>query len=461
MYEENVELVKKKKISTTRLIVMSFFAAIVVGTILLCLPISSVDGKWTPIVDALFTATTSVCVTGLVVVDTYAYWSLFGKIIILFLIQLGGLGIISFTTLFFIAIGKRVTMKDRLLIMDAFNLNSISGLVKFLLRIIKGTILIESLGAIGYSFVFIPRYGYIKGIAFSIFHAVSAFCNAGIDILGNRSLADYVLNPWMNIVTIFLIVFGGIGFIVWWDIVRVIRLIRKKEIFWSDFWTRLSLHTKIVLTMTTILIFGGALLFLILEFNNPKTIGSFTFLQKIMACLFQSVTTRTAGFFMISQKGLTDASAFLCMLLMFIGGSPVGTAGGVKTTTIAVAFIEAWSMVKGRESGVVFHRTIPVHTMRKGIMVVCISVFCLITATILLSAINGGDFVDVAFETASALGTAGLSRDFTGTLKLAGKLIIIVCMYLGRVGPVSMAIAFKLNSDKMVGRYKEEDITIG
>ncbi len=452
---------KKNNVSTMQLIVISFALAVVVGTLILMLPISSADGSWTSLIDALFTAASSVCVSGLAVVDTCTYWSLFGQIVILIMIQLGGLGIISFTTLLFILIGKRITLKDRLVVMDSFNLSTLSGLIRFLFEIFKITFFMELIGALFYLVRFIPRFGLIKGVWVSLFISVSAFCNSGLDIIGSNSFAEYVRDPYINIVTMLLVVSGGIGFIVWWDVKRVLGLLIRKSIHLDDVWVRMSVHSKIVIIMTAILIFGGAAMYFVLEYNNMKTIGSFTLPEKLMMCLFQSVNTRTAGFSVISQSELTDAATFLTMILMFIGGSPVGTAGGIKTTTVAVVMLEAWSMIKGRENTVVFNRTIPVLTMRKGIMVLCISILCLFAFTTLLLAVNTGDFKDIVFETVSALGTAGLTRDFTDKLSLAGRVIIIICIYLGRIGPVSLAIAFSSKNTKLAGQYKEEDITVG
>lgn len=449
------------KLSTTQIITIGFFSAIIIGAVLLALPVSAVDGKATDFIDALFTSATSVCVTGLVVVDTYAHWSYFGQFVIMLLIQCGGMGIVTFTTAIMVVIGRKVTLKDRLLLQDAFNLNTLAGLVKFLKRILKGTFIVEGIGAVCYMFTFVPEYG-LRGIWISVFTAVSAFCNAGIDLIGSTSLMPYALNPWVNIVTMLLIILGGVGFIVWWDVIGVLKKVKKGEEELKNFFRKISLHSHIVIVFTCVLIFGGALLILLMEFNNPDTIGNMNFGQKVMASLFQSVTTRTAGFLTVSQKGLRDTTAFLCIILMFIGGSPVGTAGGIKTTTIALLIITAGSVVKGVDEVSVYRKRIPAKTIRKAFAVVMISMIVLIIMTALLSIINGGEFIDVAFETASAIGTAGLSRNYTGTLNVAGKLLVTLCMFLGRVGPISMVIAFNFkNSKKNMIIYPEEDITVG
>lgn len=285
----------KKSLSTTQIIALGFFVAISIGTALLMLPVSSADGRVTPLIDSLFTATTSICVTGLVVVPTYLHWSAFGKVVILLLIQLGGLGIISFTTGIMMVIGRRITLHDRILLEDALNLNTLSGLVAFLRKIFCGTFIIEGIGALGYTFLFHSKIWSPSWYLVFHFHSVSAFCNAGIDLLGDNSLCNYLTNTWMNVVTMFLIISGGIGFIVWWDLLDAFKnLIKKKKAF-SYIVKKLPVHTKLVLITTFILLFGGMLLILLFEYDNTATIGNLDFYHKILASLFQSVTTRTAG----------------------------------------------------------------------------------------------------------------------------------------------------------------------
>ncbi len=453
---------KKYKLSTAQIIALGFLVTIFIGSLLLCLPVCSSDGTWTPYVDALFTSTTSVCVTGLVVVDTYAHWSLFGQILILFLIQCGGLGIITLSTFIMVLIGRKVSLKDRLLLEDAFNLNTLQGLVRFLKKVLKGTFLVEGIGALCYMTVFVPNYG-PKGIWYAVFHAISAFCNAGMDIIGSNSMMDYVNHPWINIITMFLIITGGIGFIVWWDIIRVLREIRTGAVAGRFFFRNLKLHTKIVLSATFVLIFGGAVLIFALEYRNPETLGNLSFGSKIMAALFQSVTFRTAGFVTIPQTGLRGGTVLLGIFLMIIGGSPVGTAGGVKTTTIALVFLTALATIKGEEEVKVYKRTIVPRTIRKAVSVMLVFVTALFVMIILMSVFEEGSLTDIAYETASALGTVGLSRDYTSSLHMIGKILIIICMYLGRIGPISMAIAFNFKRSKRGYqiRYPQEDVTVG
>lgn len=451
----------KKHLSTTQVIILSFLLAVFIGAILLTLPIASASGQATPFIDALFTATTSVCVTGLVVVTTATHWSLFGHIIILILIQIGGLGVITMMTTVMVALGKRISLSNRMLLGDAFNLDTLKGLVQFLKRVFKGTFIVEGIGALCFLPVFVPEFGMIKGIWFSVFHAVSAFCNAGIDLVGANSFMPYVHNVWLNIVTMLLIIFGGIGFVVWWDIVSVFR--RRKEFKQNKLrmFRQLSLHTKVALTMSIFLIVSGTVLFLIFEYNNPLTIGDFTFGEKILASTFQSVTTRTAGIATFSQKGLTTPSVITSLFLMFTGGSSVGTAGGVKVTTMAVIILTVRATVRGEDDINCFNRRISHKTVRKALSIVLISFMVSMIAIIAMLMFESGDGVDIIFEVYSALGTVGLSRDFTATVGMAGKLILSICMFLGRIGPITMIIAYTMRDTKSSARLPEGSITVG
>ncbi len=449
-----------RTLSTTQIIAFGFFCAIAVGTILLCLPICSSQGKATPPLDALFTATSAVCVTGLVVVNTASHWSTLGQVVILLLVQLGGLGIVSFTTAIMMVIGRRITLRDRLLLEDALNLNTLSGLVAFLQKIFKGTFLVEFIGFLCYLPVFVPQFG-IKGIWYSLFNAISAFCNAGMDIIGDRSLMDYVTHPWINIVTMLLIILGGIGFIVWIDIIQLLRNLFREGRSWKYSVRHLRLHTKIVLVTTLCLIFGGALLILILEFDNPRTIGPLSLPGKLLASLFQSVTTRTAGFLTVSQESLYPTTVLICLILMFIGGSSISTAGGIKTSTAALLILSAWSTVKGDRHLVVFQKNVPHSTIKKALAVTMASMLILLTSILVLYHHEGGSLLDLTYEATSAIATVGLSRDLTSSLHTTGKLIIILLMYLGRIGPISMAIIFGRRMQKALLSYPVENITIG
>ena len=450
---------KKRYLTTTQMIIISFFVTVFIGGVLLSLPFASASGRATPFIDALFTATTSVCVTGLVVVTTATHWSLLGKIIILILIQIGGLGVITITTTLMVAVGKKISLSSRILLGDAFNLETLKGLVRFLRRVFRGTFIVEGIGALCYVPVFVPEYGMIRGIWYSVFHAISAFCNAGIDIVGDSSFVPYVHNIWVNVVTMALIIFGGIGFIVWWDVLHVIR--EKLAGANRGMFNMLALHSKIALTMTVFLILSGTLLFALFEWSNPLTIGDFTPGQKLLAACFQSVTTRTAGIATISQKGLTVPSVITSMFLMFIGGSSVGTAGGVKVTTVAVVALSVAATVRGNNDVTCYGRRISNQIVRKSIAIIFISFLASMVAIICMCILENGESVDIIFEIYSALGTVGLSRDYTATIGLAGKIILCICMFLGRIGPITMVIAFTMRDTKTALRLPKGKITVG
>lgn len=442
------------KLSTVQMVLIGFLIVIIIGSVLLSLPISSANGKPVMYIDALFTATTATCVTGLVTVTTASTWSIFGQAVILCLIQIGGLGVITVLFAFMLLCGKKIGIEDRLLIMDSFNLNSIAGLAKFIKKVVIGSLVVEIVGAILYMIVFVPRFG-VKGIWISIFNSVSAFCNAGMDIIPGAGISEYITDPIVNIVTCALIILGGLGFVVWWDVIKVCKNKRTRKFRF------LSLHSKIVLVTTAILILFGAVSIFVFEYANTETIGNFSIFEKIQASLFQSVTTRTAGFALLSQKSLALPSIIICMFLMFVGGSPVGTAGGTKTTTLFVIIATAMSTVKGKRSAGLFHRKISDKAIRKAVLVILMSFILLFVATILLSWLTSADFADILYETISATATVGLSRGVTESLNSFGKIIIIVTMYLGRVGPISLALAFKGKEKGNVVESPVEEVHIG
>ncbi len=451
---------KKKYISltSTHYILLSFLLAILVGSVLLSLPISSSSGKATPFVDAMFTATTATCVTGLVSVPTVSHWSLFGQIVILILIQIGGLGIITIMAGITALLQKKMGLEKRVLLQDAFNLNTLSGLETFVKKVIKGTFVIEGIGAVLYMFVFVPKFG-LKGIWISVFTSISAFCNAGIDIFAENSLCDYATNPLINFTTGALIVLGGLGYVVWWDVLRVLRERRSRKI---KCFSALTLHSKITLTVTAILILVGGLLVLIFEYGNPETIANYSFLEKVEVSIFQSITTRTAGFASIPQENLTNASALVSMLLMFIGGSPVGTAGGIKTVTFAVIVVSTIATIKNQREVNLFGRSLTKEMVSKAMAVAGMSFVILFVSTVFLSAVTRADVLDILYETVSATATVGLTRNLTSSLNTYGKIIIIATMYLGRVGPISLAFAFNFKREKKnIIKNPSEQISVG
>lgn len=449
---------KKISLSTTQIILLSFLITIFAGSILLSLPISTADGKPLPYIDALFTATTATCVTGLVTVPTATAWSTFGHVVILLLIQIGGLGIVTIMSGVMMLLNRKMGIGDRLLIQDAFNLNTMSGLTRFVRNVLAGTLIVELTGALLYMTVFVPKFG-LRGIWISVFNAVSAFCNAGIDIIGQNSLCDYATHPIINLTTCLLIVLGGLGYIVWWDVLRVLQTRSRRN---HHFFRHLTLHSKIAITSTFVLIVAGGLLMLLLEYNNPASIGNLSFFDKLQVAFFQSVTTRTAGFASIPQENLTNAGALSSLVLMVVGGSPVGTAGGIKTVTVITLLCSAWATIRGKNYASVFHRTITVASIRKAVAVVSAFVAIMLTSTILLSVCTEADALDILYESVSATATVGLSRNLTSSLNLWGKLVVIITMYFGRVGPISLAVALgSTNEPQNLISNPPEEICIG
>lgn len=442
----------QRRVSSVQIIVFGFLMVILVGAILLWLPISSAERTFTSPIDALFTATTSVCVTGLTTVTTAAHWSMFGKVVILVLIQLGGLGVVCVGIGVMIIMKKRITMKERLLIQTAYNLENIDGMVRVIKNVSLGAFAAEGLGAVFYAFVFVPDYGWIKGIWYSIFHSVSAFCNAGIDLLGDSSLCMYRDNVLINAVTMLLIITGGIGFIVWWDIKKTtshsIHIGRYK----GQLFKRLSVHSKAAIITTLICIIAGAGLIFLFEFNNPDTIGNMNTGNKLMSSAFEAVTTRTAGFAAIPQELFKDATYIVLLVLMLIGGSPMGTAGGLKTTTLALIFFSVKSTVKGKKDTEAFGRKIGGENIKTALAVLSIIFAIVFLAIVILTAIEPFGLKDIVFETISAMSTSGLTRGITPMLSTAGKAIICIVMFAGRIGPISLVMAFNI-------RRKKENMT--
>ncbi len=444
--------------STTHIIMLSFLLTILLGSLLLALPISASKGEAIPYIDALFTATSATCVTGLMTLPAATTFSAFGQAVLLLLIQIGGLGLITVMAGLTVALHRKLGLRQSVLIKDAFNLESLSGLARFVRRVLCGTLLIEGIGALLYMTVFIPEFG-ARGIWISVFTSVSAFCNAGIDIIGESSLYAYALNPLVTGVTILLIVLGGIGFIVWWDVLRVMKEYKTMKL---KCFKKLSLHSRIALSSTLFLILGGALLILLLEYTNPKTLLGLGFFDKLGVSLFQSVTTRTAGFATVPQENLRDASSLVCLLLMFIGGSPVGTAGGIKTVTFVVLCATAYSTVRNKNEVTLFGRNLSRQITRKAVAVVGMSFSIVFLSTLLLCSVSEAPLLDIVYETVSATATVGLSRGLTPTLDTLGKILISLTMYFGRIGPISLAVAFASRKENLNSiKNPTESVSVG
>lgn len=449
--------------NTLRVTAAGFLGVILLGAVLLYLPVSNT--RPIAFTDALFTAATSVCVTGLVTVVPASQFTLFGKIVLLLLIQIGGLGVIACGTLFLFLLNKKITIQERVVLKEAYGADRLGGIVRLVRRVILGTFAVEGAGAVLYAFQFIPEYGLVRGTGYSIFHAVSAFCNAGIDILGSSSLSGYVTNPIINLTTILLIILSGIGFTVWFDVIENNRRLVRGEVPKRWWFTRLRLQSKLAIIMTVFLILAGTAFVFLAEYGNPDTIGDLGLGQKLMASMFQSVTTRTAGFCTVSQEALHTESKLFCAILMFIGGSPGGTAGGVKTTTFAMLFLACLTFVRGGNDTECMGKKITVANFRTGFAVVMVAfaVFIIGTVAILFLEPDSILLENVIYETASAVGTVGLTADLTPRLCRASQYVLMVMMYIGRLGPLTLALMFagKTHPRDRIRSLPEEQIMVG
>lgn len=457
-----------KLLSPTQIILMGFLILNLIGSLLLIMPFSSSAGKETCFIDALFTSTSALCVTGLSTVNTLAHWSVFGKLVILILIQIGGIGFMTVVTSILVMLGKKITLKERIVMQESFNLDTFQGMVSFTKKIVKGTLFFESVGAVLLAAKFIPSFGFFKGILYGVFHSVSAFCNAGFDILGNDSLAQYSNDLYVNIVISLLIIIGGLGFIVWVDIIKIFKDEKIRKFSVKNKLQSLSLQSKLVLSITLTLILFGWIYILLSEYDNPDTLGNMSFSDKFIVSFFQSVTFRTAGFSSIDQGSLTYASKFLGIILMLIGGSSGSTAGGIKTVTVGAVLAAVISVIRGRDSICAFKKSISFNTVQKALTVIIMMIIFLAVLSISLSFSEKNiaykhEFMDLFFEASSALGTTGLTTGITPYLSVFGKISICIGMFIGRIGPVTITVALssKNNSCNNLLHYPEEKIFVG
>ena len=437
-----------------RLIVLVFLGMILLGAGLLCLPAASRSGQPTDFLTSLFTATSATCVTGLIRVDTGTHWSMFGQAVILILIQVGGLGFMTIACLFFFALRRKIGLRQRMVIAQALGSDSYSGLVSLVRNILRGTAAVEGAGALILFFRFLPEFGFGRALWYGVFHSVSAFCNAGFDVLADvdvgGSLCRYVSDPVVNLTIMALIVIGGLGFAVWGDI-------RHNRRF-----SRMQVYTRLVILITLVLIFGGAGIIAALEWNNPGTIGGMTVPQKLLAVLFHSVTLRTAGFASFDQNALRDVTKAFCDMLMLVGGSSGSTAGGVKTVTVGVILLATWSTARGRSDVRVMRRTIPQRAVSSAlalfILVLAISMF----GALFLCVTDGVSLENAVYETISALCTVGLTTGITPTLSAASQIVLIILMFFGRLGIMTISVGF-MAADPAGDRvkYAETKIMIG
>ncbi|MDD4125438.1 MAG: TrkH family potassium uptake protein [Eubacteriales bacterium] len=442
-----------KKLTPAQTILIGFFAVIFIGGLLLTLPIASANGSFTEPIDAFFTSVSATCVTGLVTLDTGTYWSVFGKAVILILIQVGGMGVMSMSFMVSIIMKRRVTPRERLIFVQSMNLPDYSKVMRFFKDMMLFTFIFEGAGAILLSLRFIPQFGFWEGLGKSVFHSISAFCNAGFDIFGNfQSLTGYASDSYINLVIALLIIFGGLGFVVWENLYRKAR-----------YGETLSPYTKVVLVTTGVLLIGGAVLILVSEWSNAGTIGASSFPQKLQESFFQSVTFRTAGFNTIDQGALTGMSKFIGMILMFIGGSSASTAGGIKTVTFALLFVGVLSIARGRKEITIYGRRVENSALLRALSLAGIALTSIVIGSLLLGLTQSAPFLDVLFETFSAFGTVGLSTGITSTLNVFGKLIIMLLMYFGRVGilTVTYSILIGLNKNKQTIKYPKTNFLIG
>lgn len=448
-----IEVKKHRTLSYPAYIAIGFFILIFTGALLLTLPISSKNGEFTNFLDAFFTATSASCVTGLIIADTYVKWTVFGQLVILSMIQIGGLGFMTVITMFSLFFKRKIGLKERGLLQESISTMYIGGIVRLMKRILLGTLIFEEAGAIILALRFIPRMGLKSGIYCGIFHSVSAFCNAGFDLLGRygecSSLTTFQSDPVVCITIGCLIVIGGIGFLVWDDIA-------KEKYHFKNY----QLHTKLALTVTGILILGGTIVLFFFERNN--TIAGMSLTDGVVNSFFGAVTPRTAGFNSVDTASLTDASKFFTIILMFIGGSPGSTAGGIKTTTLAVLFVTLRATLRGSDNNNVFGRRLQDNVLKRASAVICINTLLSFAAVLIISSTNAGiGLVDIIFEVFSAMGTVGMSTGITRSIDSIAKAVLIFLMYCGRVGSLSFAILFIEKKSSSAIQKPTEKIIIG
>lgn len=442
------------RISPMKIILAGYLLIIFAGAGLLCLPVSVKAGEAvTSFSDALFTATSATCVTGLVRFDTYTHWSFFGQLVILGLIQVGGIGFMTFAIYVISMTKKKIGLTTRVVMQNSISAPQVGGIVRMTRFIIWGTLLIEGTGAVLLSFYFCPRIGFFKGVWFGIFHSISAFCNAGFDLMGNTeafsSLTSIGGNWYINIIIMLLIIIGGLGFFVWRD------LITNKFSF-----KKLRLHSKLVLTVSVALIIGGAVLLFLFEYGNPA-FDDVSFPQRGLAALFQSVTARTAGFNTMDLAKMTHSGQFILIILMMIGGSSGSTAGGIKTTTFAVFVMTIPSTMRQRKNMEAFGRRMEDGIARAAACIVSMYLFFTSFAAMIISSIEGIPLLTALFESVSAMGTVGLTLGITTKLGMISKCILMLLMFIGRVGSVTLLIAISSDKNRAVSRLPVEKIQVG
>lgn len=453
---ENQKKVRRRKVSmsATKLIALCFLGIILLGTGLLMLPVSSRSGEPCQFLPALFTATSATCVTGLTPFDTWTQWSGFGQVVLLCLIEIGGLGFMSAATLVIFLFRRKVGLRQRMLIAQALSLNEMDGVVRLQRMVIFGSLGFEAAGALILTLWFWPQYGFVRALRWGVFHSISAFCNAGFDIFGSMepgsSLLLFQNDPVVLLTLGALVVLGGLGFLVWQDIAE------KRS------WKKLSVYSRLVLLATASLIGTGWFFICLLEWNNPETLGGLSVGSKLLGGLFQSITLRTAGFDAINQAGLTQGGKAVSMVLMLIGGSSGSTAGGLKTVTFLVVLLFIWARARGRSNVSAFCRTIPQEQALNAMTISLMMVLLSVLGGIFVCATSPVSFTDGLFEAISALATVGLTAGATGLLSVPAKILIIIFMYFGRVGVLTISLGFLMGNQAVERfRYAETSLLIG
>ena len=448
----------RKQLNMTQIIVLGFVVIIIIGTALLMLPVSSADGSVTDPLSALFTVVSASCVTGLTVVDTATHWSTFGHVVIIVLIQVGGLGFMTMAVLLSLLIKRAVTPKERMLVAMSYNLDSYGSTMQIVKRVTIGTLAFELVGALILSVRFIPDYGLVNGIFKSVFHSISAFCNAGFDIIGVgnpniSSLGYYTTDPVVILTLSLLIIVGGIGFIVWSDLINFTTTKR-----------RLSVYSCFVLTITAVLLVVGTAMFALFEWNNPQTLGALDSVgDKLLVSLFQSSTWRTAGFVTIPNGDFSQNSLLLGMILMFVGGASGSTAGGIKVATLGVLVYTVWCIALGKKRAVFRGRTLTEESFVRATSVICVQLTAVIVGSLIVSINSGADIIEVVYEVVSAISTVGVTMGITPLIPALSKIVLCVLMFFGRVGILTVALAVMNNqsgSDPNI-KYPEAKMLIG
>jgi len=446
---------KKKTLDAFKILALGFATVIFTGATLLSMPFSSVSGQFTNFLDCLFTSTSAVCVTGLVTLDTGTYWSMTGKTIIMLLIEIGGLGFMAMSTIFALVLKKKITLKDRLVMQEAYNTFNLQGIISHVRYMIIFTLCVQGIAALILMTQFIPMVGVGMGIYYGIFHSISAFCNAGFDLLGKFTSVTVINDNKIVLLTLAnLINIGGLGYLVWRELLGTLS--KKKKL------KNISLHAKVVLTLSLILVIGGTLSFLIFEWNNPATMKDMSFGNKLVNSYFSATTPRTAGFNSISNSEMSPASKLITMAYMFIGGSPGGTAGGVKTTTFGIIIFTLIAVLKGRSDVEIYKKKLSQSTVYKAIAIFFLGLTIVVIGVMILS-INeiGATFEEIVYEVLSAFGTVGLTMGITPGLQSISKVTLILIMYMGRVGPLTVMLALSNKQEKINIKYPEGKLLIG